>query len=130
MQQKIKLVCLILCFIVLKIPTVYSKDPFVIKDKNFEATCKQVFDADIEIVEVTESGFRVKGSVPICNGSFTAWCYGIKHTWIGKLTYAGYTFDSNEKRPLQFTVDKDKGYLYVKGKGTVKTPNGEIVKLP
>jgi hypothetical protein len=58
------------------------------------------------------------------------WCYGAKHTWIGKLTYAGYTFASDENDPLQFVVDKNKGYAYIKGKGAVTLPDGTIVPLP
>jgi len=32
--------------------------------------------------------------------------------------------------PLQFKVDRDKGYYYIGGKGTVTTPKGKIIKLP
>jgi hypothetical protein len=56
------------------------------------------------------------------------WCRGAKHTWIGRLTYEGYTFDSDDADPLQFMVT-EKGYIYVKGKGMVTMPDGKAVKL-
>jgi hypothetical protein len=58
------------------------------------------------------------------------WCNGATHKWIGKFIYSGYTFDSDKENPLQFRVDKDKGYVYVGGRGTVTTPDGMVVKLP
>ena len=63
-------------------------------------------------------------------GQSALWCYGAKHTWIGNISYAGYTFDSDKEDPLQFRVDKVEGYVYVKGEGTVTMPDGSIIKLP
>jgi hypothetical protein len=64
------------------------------------------------------------------NGYLILWGYGAKHTWIGKSVYAGYTFDSDANDPLQFRIDREKGYVYVKGKGVVIEPDGKEVSLP
>ena len=64
------------------------------------------------------------------SGLPSAWCNGTIHVWKGKVTYEGYTFESSTDDPLQFAVDKDKGYRYVEGKGTVTTPEGKVVELP
>jgi N-acetylglucosamine kinase-like BadF-type ATPase len=88
---------------------------------------------DVAITDVKGDSLLVtvlSGSVKLGGGGLTIWCYGAKHTWQGKLTYAGYTFASDATAPLQFMVDKDKGYVYIKGKGSVKFPNGKIVHLP
>ena len=53
---------------------------------------------------------------------------GARHTWIGTLTYVGYTFasDANERR--LFIVPQN-GYEYVKGTGTVTAPDGTVTTL-
>jgi hypothetical protein len=58
------------------------------------------------------------------------WGHGAKHTWIGKIKYQGYIFESDSKEPLQFKVDNDLGYIYLAGKGTVTFPDGHQVILP
>jgi len=63
------------------------------------------------------------------NGGWAVFCYGAKHTWIGTLTYAGYTFASDANDPLKFIVDENKGYVYVGGKGSVTSPDGSIINL-
>ncbi len=120
-----------------------KEEPFVIRDEKFEATYKESCNTDAEIVDVSDGAFSVRGLIDMQNvGIFSVeglletrkredlFCYGAKHTWIGTLTYGGYTFISDKDEPLQFMVDKDKGYVYVKGKGTVKMPDGKTVKLP
>ena len=58
------------------------------------------------------------------------WCYGAKHTWMGNLTYGDYTFDSDDNSPLQFVLDRVKGYTYLSGTGSVTKPDGKTVELP
>ena len=103
---------------------------FAIKDDNFAANYKGDCDTDAEITSVTGSSFEVGGTISMRNGQFTLWCYGAKHTWMGTLSYGGYTFSSNANDPLQFTVTKDKGYVYTMGKGSVTFPDGKVVNLP
>ncbi|MFZ2098056.1 MAG: hypothetical protein WAV05_15595, partial [Anaerolineales bacterium] len=79
---------------------------------------------------VDGTSFSVGGTISMRDGRFTLWCYGAKHTWIGTLSYAGYTFASDGNDPLQFVVTKNQGYVYVGGKGTVKSPDGTVVTLP
>jgi hypothetical protein len=45
------------------------------------------------------------------------------------LTYAGYTFASDAKDPLQFQVDETKGYVYIHGSGTVTQPDQSVIAL-
>jgi hypothetical protein len=64
------------------------------------------------------------------SGMPSVWCHGLRHVWIGEATLEGYTFDSSPDDPLQFVVDRDKGYYYEQGTGSVTTPDGEVVTLP
>lgn len=130
MNRRKKVFCLVLGAIVYSALLGYAQEPFAIKDNNFIANYKGQCNTDAQIKSVKGSSFGVGGQISIRNGQYTLWCYGAKHTWIGKLTYAGYTFDSDKDKPLQFVIDKDKGYLYVKGQGTVTFPNGKVKKLP
>lgn len=107
---------------------------FAIRSADFDEgeTC---FEQNVEIEILSAKGnsleFRVvSGSVTIKKGRIVIFCYEAKHTWIGTLTYAGYTFTSDKDNPLQFQVTKNQGYMYIKGKGSVKTPDGTVVELP
>lgn len=107
---------------------------FAIKSADFDEgeTC---FEQNVEIEILSAKGssleFQVtSGSVTIKKGRIVIFCYEAKHTWIGTLTYAGYTFTSDKDNPLQFQVTKNQGYVYIKGKGSVKTPDGTVVELP
>ena len=84
----------------------------------------------MQITGVSGTGLTVSGTIPFINGQIVVFCYGAKHTWIGTLTYSGYTFTSDATDPLQFTVVKDQGYVYVGGTGTVTSPDGSVVTLP
>jgi hypothetical protein len=55
----------------------------------------------------------------------TLWCHGLRHRFIGRVEHGGYVFESDAENPLQFVVDRDKGYHYEQGAGTVTGPNGE-----
>lgn len=58
------------------------------------------------------------------NGALEVFCPGAFHTWIGALTYAGYTFASDAARPLEFSVYGS--YTYAGGKGTVTLLDGSV----
>ena len=115
-------------------PTPTPSSPYAIVDKAFEADYKGDCDTDVQITKVNGDVFSIKGNegggISIRDGQMVLWGYGAKHTWIGKLVYAGYTFDSDANDPLQFRVDREKGYVYVKGKGVVIEPDGKKVSLP
>ena len=115
-------------------PTATPKpEPLVIKGEAFEADGQEPCSVDVAILEVVGEGLRIQvlsGSIAIRQGGLTVWCYGAKHTWIGNLTYGGYTFDSDENSPLQFTLDQTDGYTYLGGKGSVTQPDGRVVELP
>ena len=108
--------------------------PFTIKHEKFAADDACDAEGTIELRmeggklrSVTGSDFQVfmrKSGFP------SAWCHGVRHVWKGKATYEGYTFESSPDDPLQFVVDRSKGYVYVEGKGTVTTPEGKVVDLP
>ena len=72
----------------------------------------------------------VSGSLTIKRGQFIVFCYEAMHIWVGTATYSGYTFASDEGDPLQFQVTRDRGYVYLQGKGTVRMPDGTVVHLP
>jgi hypothetical protein len=110
-------------------PTATPK-PSAIQDEPFEADYKDECETDVEIVAVEGDSFWTSGTVSVHGGRAVLWCYGAKHTWIGELAYAGYTFASDEDDPLQFTVDEDRGYLYLEGKGSVTLPDGTRVTFP
>lgn len=73
-----------------------------------------------------------KGEViEIVNGKDTLWGNGSIHTWVGDGNEIyGHVISSDQKDPLQFRVDAKKGYVYLRGNGTVKLPTGEIKRLP
>jgi hypothetical protein len=50
-------------------------------------------------------------------------------TFIGTVVLMKHTFASDQKEPLVFKLVKDKGAVYVEGKGTVITPEGEKIEL-
>jgi len=115
-------------------PTATPKpEPLVIEGEAFEADVQGTCSTDVAITEVVGDALRIQvlsGSISIREGGLTIWCYGAKHTWIGTLTYGGYTFESDEDDPLQFILDRNKGYSYLAGKGRVIQPDGRSVELP
>jgi hypothetical protein len=110
-----------------------TPESFVIEGDAFEAEVEGTCTTDVAILEVVDGGLRVEvlsGSLSIREGGLTIWCYGAKHTWRNTLTYGGHTFASDEEDPLQFTLDRQKGYVYVGGEGSVELPDGTVVALP
>jgi hypothetical protein len=59
----------------------------------------------------------------------TVFADGAIHEISGTITMGGYTFVSSDEDRLIFECVDSKGYAYKKGKGTVKTPGGEVVEL-
>ena len=107
-----------------------SPQPFVINDPTFVPAVSDSCDGDVQITGVSGTGLVVSGDIPMINSQFVVFCYGAKSTWIGTLTYAGYTFASDASDPLQFTVVQGQGYVYTGGTGTVTSPDGSVVTLP
>jgi hypothetical protein len=110
-----------------------TPQPLSIEGEAFEADVQDTCSVDVAITEVVGEGLRIEvlsGSIRIHQGGLTIWCYGAKHTWIGNLTYGGYTFESDESNPLQFILDRDEGYSYLSGQGSVVQPDGSSVQLP
>lgn len=123
-----------------EMPTPTPKpQPFSIQDTVFEAeyeehktNCKNEVDVEAYKGEDGKLYFLFGGEmvIPLRGSGFVLWCYGAEHTWIGEATYEGYTFASNENNPLRFKVDKNKGYEYISGEGSITMPDGTKVTLP
>jgi hypothetical protein len=112
------------------IPPTPTPKSFVLSDTAFEADYKDTCETNVQITEVNGTSLSVSGDISMRNSKFVIWCYGAKHTWIGTLTYAGYTFASDASDPLQFIIDQNRGYVYIGGKGSVTSPDGVVVSLP
>jgi len=64
------------------------------------------------------------------DGRSTIFGPDVIHTWKGTIKYRGYVFESSPDNPLQFRVDAKLGYVYVRGSGKVKFPDGKVVSFP
>jgi tetratricopeptide (TPR) repeat protein len=107
------------------------REPFAIRDKIFESECIRDCDIEAEIYNAEGDTYEFRGkTLVVCNNKTTPFCYGARHTWVGRLDFGGYIFDSDKDDPLQFMVTRDKGYVYIKGKGTVTMPDRTVVVLP
>jgi hypothetical protein len=60
---------------------------------------------------------------------FDYWANGTKHILSGNIYLAGYEFVGDKSDPLIFKVDKNSGYIFIRGKGSVKLLDGEIIHL-
>ena len=102
--------------------------PFIIQDAKFQKYQKQC-STNVNFTAVSGDSFTLTGGpIGVINGKLVLFCYGAKHTWLGTLTYAGYTFASDSNSPLQFTVTPE-GYQYISGTGTVTLPDGTVKNL-
>ncbi|MCX5886396.1 MAG: hypothetical protein NT096_10890 [Proteobacteria bacterium] len=54
---------------------------------------------------------------------------GSVYTFIGKVRLAGYNFDSDTKSPLSFKLVKEKGFVYLSGKGIITAKDGKLFQL-
>jgi hypothetical protein len=105
--------------------------PFTIDDAAFQDYTKDCnTDINITSVDGDSLGITVNTTLTMLEDGWAIFCYGAKHTWIGNLTYEGYTFASDENDPLQFEVTEFDGYLYINGSGTVTFPDGSSSSLP
>jgi hypothetical protein len=112
------------------LPPTPTPKAFILTDKAFEADLKDTCNTDVQITEVHGTSFSVKGKISVRNDQMYVWCYDARHTWIGTLTYADYTFASDASDPLVFVVKENQGYVYMGGKGSVTEPDGTVVNLP
>lgn len=114
--------------------------PFAIPDENFidrsipDGIASHVkLRADGRALTVTLEGnlaLRVWEASPF-QLKETTFAHGSTHIWMGTGNRIfGYVLDSDPNDPLVFQVDRQKGYFYVKGAGSVTMPNGTIVRLP
>jgi hypothetical protein len=55
---------------------------------------------------------------------------GSTYTFIGTVHLAKHVFSSDDKDPLVFKLVKDKGFVHLKGKGKVTTPDGKSITIP
>lgn len=116
-----------------------APEPFAIKDERLiDRSIPEGIASDVALEQKGGRIFArkypgVSGTIGLStDGRPALWGHGSKHMYIGEVKDIGegYSFKSAEDDPLQFKVDKDKGYTYVKGKGTVTTPNGRVINLP
>jgi len=111
-----------------------AQGPFVISDKRLrQLSGPDPCRTDAEITASSSQGYQTRGMVERFGGQFHLWCNGAKHTWIGRhenIQGAIALIDSDKENPLQFKIDKEKGYVYQKGKGTVTMSDGKVIKLP
>ena len=79
-----------------------------------------------------QGGFSVRppgGQMEISDGSYCIWPHGAVHKWVGTHnTVRGQirSIRSDDTTPLRLRVHRDSGYIYVSGKGTLTTTNGEV----
>ena len=61
------------------------------------------------------------------------YCDGVEHSIVSKvklrLGEEEYIIHGSRSEPIIFKVIKNKGYVYVSGNGSVRMPDGKIVKL-
>ena len=89
----------------------------------------------MRVTEQPTGRCRAEGQVEVSrqpDGTYKEhmWAHGVTHIWVGKCSVGDYVFDGSRWSPLTFRVDKDKGYTYVKGRGTVTMPDGKSIRLP
>jgi len=111
-----------------------SSGTFTIKSKDFQAsdTCDATGTVEISMesgqVQVkARSDYKAK---MLKNGMPSQWCNGATHQFVGTVKASGYTFESDTNKPLQFVVDRGKGFYYLAGKGSVTDPQGKVTTLP
>lgn len=55
---------------------------------------------------------------------------GSTYTFLGTVKLLKHVFSSDDKEPLVFNLVKDKGFVYVKGKGKITLPDGKSLIIP
>jgi len=113
-----------------------SQEPFAIKDSRFidrstgSNTNVALEEEGGQLLASAKLPGGADGTLQISNGRIILFGIGATHTLIGKITMFDHVFESDKDDPLRFRVDGSQGYLYLSGKGSVKMPNGDIVRLP
>jgi hypothetical protein len=128
-------ILLISCCVVLSVASVGCTRKFSLNDDRLIDRSARHDDGQVRISQNPDGSYHISGQVMTTfnpgGGSFqNIWADGVTHTWIGKVSYQRYVFDSDSSKPLIFRVDKDNGYTYVGGKGTVTSPEGKSTSLP
>jgi hypothetical protein len=83
----------------------------------------------------TKSKLRILGTqtVPTDSSMIMAWNPGAQHTIEGKVAIIvdgkKYLFLGDPVNPLAFTVDRESGYVYQRGRGIVTYPDGKRIQL-
>ncbi len=107
--------------------------PYAIKDDKFSASnvCNGIGKIEIKTINGKLTATQKAGTSyqMIRTGGPSIWCNGLTHIWVGTSVFEGYTFSSDTINPLHFKVDRDKHYYYENGKGTITTPDGNVIKL-
>ena len=108
---------------------------FTIQDKNFRAAnadatgTLQIFmkNGKAEVKVVNDIQTEMHGNMSM---SDVMWSHGLIHQFVGEVKLYDYIFKSDSGDPLTFTVDREKGYCYVSGAGSVTNPDGKTTTLP
>jgi len=115
----------------------HAQEPFTISDDKFiDRSIPDRYASDVAIKasgdgwDISPPPGKKTWKLAMYENQQVLWSHGSTHTWIGKSKVFGYIFDSDPDNPLQFRVDKQKGYVYVQGRGTITTPDGKVVRLP
>ena len=111
-----------------------GSEGFVITHEDFQASdrCEgtgtyQISVENNSIVAQAQDEIQV---LMLKDGLPSIWCDGLTHQFVGTVVAFGYEFESDPTDPLEFLVDKNQGYRYVSGKGTVTDPDGKVTTLP
>ena len=103
----------------------YDPDPYSQPCPNYNHSIYNIaWNSQGMLVFTLEDNFSI-----IRPSQWELWCMGATHTWMGKLQYGDYTFDSDPVSPLRFMITPD-GYKYVGGTGTVYYLYGPSVSFP
>lgn len=84
-------------------------------------------------VEIHETGSKhvvsIKGQHTMIQGIQLLMIYGSVHQYFGDITMDMGNFISDSSYPLTFKIERGLGYVYLCGRGNVKTLDGEKVQL-
>jgi hypothetical protein len=90
-------------------------------------------DWEVAFIGGSEEGrhFQPVALIPHPRGPWLPllWSDGAIHELPEKISFAGYEFQPDKEAPLVFKVVADKGYVFEKGKGRVRTPEGKTITL-
>jgi len=110
---------------------------FVLKEPGFFDSYEPFTNegGTMRVTEQPTGGCRAEGRVEASrqpDGTYKEhmWAHGVTHVWVGRCSVGDYVFDGSRWSPLTFRIDKDKGYAYIKGRGTVTLPDGKSISLP